>query len=277
LRYAAALAIVAVLGAAGAGSAAPSRHTGILGNPPPATSPAASPATSPTVAAAAVASPELPRFTYGAAPAGFPPDPTPLSATALTEGLRPSVDAPVYDAPGGRPLAFLAPTISGVPVTVPITDRRPGWVSVLLPSVNRTVGWVPISDAWTPVALADQVVVRRQAHELAWYRDGAHRGAWTVTIGSAATPTPLGRTFVLGRSTLPGAVYAGVDALALGSVPDDPSAVATGLRGAHIGIHGWYRNDFGRNVSNGCVRVPKDVQATLVSQLVPGTPVLVVD
>jgi hypothetical protein len=213
---------------------------------------------------------------YWTAPAGLPADPTPMSTAALVEGLRPDDRLALYDAPGGQPRAYLTRTMSGVPVTVPIVERRDGWVAVLVPTANHTVGWVP-PQGWLAVPLHDQLVLRRQAHELTWYRDGALRQSWQVTVGAAATPTPLGRTFILGRSTLHSAVYAGVDVFALGAVPEDPSAVATGLAGAHIGIHGWYRNDFGRNASNGCVRIPKQAQQALVASVPAGTEVVVTD
>ncbi|RZU54083.1 L,D-transpeptidase-like protein [Krasilnikovia cinnamomea] len=220
---------------------------------------------------------DLPVIDYRSVPGGFPPDPTPQSTAALTEGLRPRARLAVYDAPGGRPRAFLPPSISGVPVTVPILMRRGGWVAVLLPSINRTMGWLP-AGRWAVQPLRDHLILRRRTHELTWLRDGALVARWTVTTGSPATPTPLGRSFVLGRSTPGGAVYGGLDALVLGSVPDDRHAVPPALRGAHTGIHSWHRGgSFGKSVSNGCIRVPKSGQRRLLSAIAPGTPVSVVD
>jgi hypothetical protein len=213
---------------------------------------------------------------YTPAPKGFPADPGAGSTAAITEGLHPLKKIPVYDAPGGTARAYLAPMISGVQLIMPIVEHRGGWVAVLLPSVNRTVGWVPNGNS-SMVALRDQLVVHRSAHQLTWLRDGTAQQSWTVTLGTTSTPTPLGRTFVLGHSTLPGKVYAGVDAIALGAVPDNPDAVATGLKGAHIGIHAWYKNDFGGNKSNGCIRVPKPGQQTLLSELAAGTAIVVVN
>jgi lipoprotein-anchoring transpeptidase ErfK/SrfK len=158
---------------------------------------------------------------------------------------------------------------------VPIVEKQSGWVAVLLPSVNRTIGWLA-PGGWEVVPLTGQVVVRLSSHQLTYYQNGTVQGTWTVAVGAAKTPTPLGRTFVLGRSHLSGSVYAGLDVLALGAVPDDPSAVATGLSGAHMGIHSWYQSSvFGKNISNGCVRVPKDAQQVFLNQLTPGTEVLV--
>jgi hypothetical protein len=83
---------------------------------------------------------------------------------------------------------------------------------------------------------------------------------------------------VLGRTATSGIVYAGLDALALASVPDDRSALPPALRAAHTGIHSWYRsNAFGRAISNGCIRTPRRAQKVLVANIEPGTTVIVLD
>jgi hypothetical protein len=238
-----------------------------------------SPSTSPTPTAIPVpaAPPKLPVLDYfSRPPEGFPADPEPESSAPITRALRPTRKLAVYDAPGGRALAYAASTISGVPLVMPIVGEERGWRSVILPSVNRTIGWVPPT-GWTAVELRDRLVVHLRTHQLVWLRDGQVRGRWTVALGTSRTPTPRGRTFVLARTAGNGRVYAGVDVLALGSVPDNPEAVADGLFGAHTGIHAWYDSSvFGKNVSNGCIRVSKAAQRQLVG-VAPGTEVLVID
>lgn len=258
------------------GAAAPDRTAGEASRPaaPAAVAPIAAAPAEPILPAAAPPA-GLQVIDYWTAARGLPADPAPHSTEALTEGLHPRTRLAVYDSPGGRPRAFLPPVISGVPVTVPIVERRAGWVAVLLPSTNRKIGWLP-DRGWVSRPLRDQLVLRRGSHELTWIRDGIRRASWTVAVGTKATPTPLGRTFVLARTTVRGEVYAGLDALALGSVPDDPDSVAAGLRGAHTGIHSWYRNSsFGRSDSNGCIRVPKAGQRALLRDIRPGTAVIV--
>ncbi|MFB9234668.1 L,D-transpeptidase [Plantactinospora siamensis] len=246
---------------AGGGSAAPSM-------PVPTTE-----ASIPAAAAPAF----LPVIDYGPAPKGFPADPDPQSTTRLGEGLHPTARVAAYDAPGGKPRAFLAPTISGVQLTMPIVQRRAGWAAVLLPSVNRTIAWVP-PGGWDTVTLRDLVVVERRSHKLTWLRDDQAVNTWRVTLGEAATPTPLGRTFVLGRSRLAGKVYADTDVFALGAIPDFPGKVPAGLRGAHTGIHTWYTDaTLGQNVSNGCIRLTRSGQRQLLAELISGTEVVVVD
>ncbi|MFI5834676.1 L,D-transpeptidase [Micromonospora sp. NPDC051300] len=238
-------------------------------------SPAPSPAESVPPAAPAPAT--LPVITYDPAPRGFPADPAPADTRPLSEGARPNGRVAAYDAPGGRPLAFLAPTISDVRLTVPIVERRAGWTAVLLPSANRTIAWLP-AGGWTTVVLRDQLVVERRTHRLTWLRDGRAVRTWPVSLGTAGQLTPLGRTFVLGRTPPPQDVYGGVDIFALGAIPDDPDAVPTGLRGAHIGLHTWHNDDtLGENVTNGCIRVTRSAQRQLLAALPPGTSLVVVD
>ncbi len=148
---------------------------------------------------------------------------------------------------------------------------------MLLPSANRKLAWLP-PGGFRTVALADQIVVERLPYRLTWYRDGIAKRSWRLSLGQPGQETPLGRTFILGRTPPPEPVYGGVDIFALGAVPDDPDAVPTGLRGAHIGIHTWYHDgELGRSTTNGCIRLTSSGQRLLLEQLRPGTPVVVVD
>ncbi|MBU2665926.1 L,D-transpeptidase [Actinoplanes bogorensis] len=238
--------------------------------------PAASPSAAPSPLPARPAPADLPRINYWEPAHGFPHDATPESLASIADGLHPRKTLAVYDAPGGRPRAFLPRSISGLPVVVPVVERRDGWVAILLPSVNRRIGWLPAT-GWEPRPLRDQVIVDLSDHRLTWLRDGRPHGAWTVAVGSSRTPTPLGRTFVLGRTTTHGHVYAGLDALVLGAVPDDKEALAASLQQGHTAIHGWSRRSaFGRSISNGCIRMPAEAQRVLLSHLETGSVVHVV-
>ncbi|MFF0314785.1 L,D-transpeptidase [Micromonospora sp. NPDC005252] len=230
-----------------------------------------------SVPPAAPAPASLPVLDYDPAPKGFPADPATMDVTPLTEGVHPTRRIAAYDAPGGRPRAFLEPTLAGVELTVPIAERRVGWTAVLLPSANRRLAWLP-PGGFDTVALRDQIVVERKAHRLTWYRSGKAVRSWETSLGQSGQETPLGRTFVLGRTPPPGKVYGGVDIYALGSVPDDPEAVPTGLRGAHIGLHTWYNDDeLGENTTNGCIRVNRSGQRELLAEVRPGSSLVVVD
>jgi hypothetical protein len=220
---------------------------------------------------------DLPVIDYEPLLVPFPADPEPSSTARIGEGVRPQRRLAVYDAAGGTAKAFLDPTIRGVEVTLPIVESRSGWVGVLLPSANRTIGWLP-PGGWATAALPDQLIVVRSTHQLLWYRNDALVRSWSVSLGAKVTPTPLGRSLILGRSSLPGYVYADTMVFALGAVPDDPEAVPVGLRGAHIGIHTWYHDrELGQNTTDGCIRLTKAGQQQLLAELSAGTEVVVVD
>ncbi|MFF5227290.1 L,D-transpeptidase [Dactylosporangium sp. NPDC000521] len=279
VRRAAALTALTICltGVAACGSSKPRAAAPVASSAPPAAPASAAPSASSPASAPASAAPApagIPTITYTKAATGFPADPDQSSTAPLTEAVHPTVKLAAYDAPGGTARAYLTPDISGVPLVMPIVARQAGWVAVLLPSLNRSIGWLP-EGGWNKVPLHDQLVVRRGAFTLTWVRDGVTQQTWTVTIGAAETPTPLGRTFVLGRSSLPSKVYAGLDVLALGAVPDDKGAVAEGLADAHTGIHAWYRNEFGFRRSNGCVRMPPAAQKVLLDAVPAGTSVVV--
>ncbi|MEU4562575.1 L,D-transpeptidase family protein [Actinoplanes sp. NPDC023936] len=245
-------------------------------SPSGAPSPASSPSVAATPPTAADPPADLPVISYADGPDGLPEDPGASTLEVPSEALRPAKKMALYDAPGGEPRAYLPKKISGLPTVAPIVARDNGWVAVLAPSSNRRIGWVP-AEGWEPEPLRDHIVVDLSEHRLTWLREGAEQRSWTVSVGSDATPTPLGRTFVMGTTTTDGAIYEGLDALVLGTVPEKKENLAASLRGAHTAIHAWSRKSaFGRSVSNGCVRMPAAAQKALLQQIDPGTPVLVV-
>lgn len=181
----------------------------------------------------------------------------------------------MYDGVRGSPRALLPTTIRGAEVVLPVVEARDGWYAVMLPSANRRIAWLP-ADSLDVVPLSDQVVVERGARRMTWYHDGAPAAVWPVTVGAADTPTPVGRTYVLGRSTLDDSAYGGVDVLALGAIPEYPENLPPSLLGAHIGIHAWYHDgDLGKATSDGCVRITRTQQAKLLDYLVRGSVVVI--
>ncbi len=212
---------------------------------------------------------------YADGPSGLPADPEQYSTVAPTEGLHPEDKVALYDAPGGKPKAYLPSTISGLRTVVPIVEKRDGWVAVLVPSANRRIGWVP-PGGWTTAKLRDQLIAQVSKHTLIWLRDGQEKQRWTVATGAKATPTPLGRTYVMGKTRMRGEIYLNLDALVLGSVPEEPEKMAEVFQLAHTGIHAWYKDSaFGHSVSNGCLRMAGDAQKELVGEVGAGTPLTV--
>jgi lipoprotein-anchoring transpeptidase ErfK/SrfK len=190
-----------------------------------------------------------------------------------TTGLvvHPQRKVPVFDEPGGTAIAKLAPQQFG-DTWVPVIDRADGWYRVMLPSrPNGSTGW-----------LRDEKLAEARSHHLIRVHTGSRTvelfdagdlvGSWPVAVGAPDTPTPTGRTFVLGQFTDPGQSFSpviiplGTHSATLDTYGGGPGTVA---------FHGW--NDpsvFGDAVSHGCIRVPGDALDQL--RTVPlGTTVLI--
>lgn len=190
--------------------------------------------------------------TTHAAITAAPLDPRPFAAT---DGLvvHPSQDTPVYTAPDSEPFAKVGPRQFG-PTWLPVVEKADGWVRVLLPSrPNRSTGWLPDRDlqrAYSPYLIR----VHTTSRTLELLHRGRSQGVWKVAVGTRKTPTPAGRTFVLGSITDDKQSYSPV-ILPLGS--HSPTLDAFGGGPGTVALHGWPRSGvFGSAVSHGCVRVP---------------------
>lgn len=201
---------------------------------------------------------KLPRATTYATIPRAPGDPAPF---ARTGGLvvHPRVPQIVYAGPGKRPVAVLPAAELGGPAWVPVVQTSPGWERVLLPSrPNRATGWI-----YTGGTRTSQLVTRRtsylilinlDARTLRVYNGPQLLGRWTVAIGSRATPTPTGRTFLLASLAPQHPTYSPL-ILPLGFHSNTLTTFGGGP--GTVGLHGWpNRSVFGRAVSHGCVRVP---------------------
>lgn len=194
--------------------------------------------------------------------------------------VAPSAQAPVIAAltnptPAGGPLAFQA-------VAVPAIDPEAedllsaDWIEVQLPvRPNGTTGWVrreEISLSGNPY----RVEIDTAAHQLRVMRDNDLMVETTVGIGTGATPTPLGRFYIielLQPAEGPDGPY-GPYAFGLSGFSETLTSFAGG--DGVIGIHGTNRPDaLGTDVSHGCVRVANDVIESLAGLLPLGTPVLI--
>jgi lipoprotein-anchoring transpeptidase ErfK/SrfK len=201
---------------------------------------------------------KLPRATTYATISKAPGDPAPFTRTG---GLvvHPRVPQIVYAGPGKQPVAVLPAAELGGPAWVPVVQTSPGWERVLLPSrPNRATGWI-----YTGGTRASQLVARRTsylvlinlgARTLRVYDGGQLLGRWTVAIGSRATPTPTGRTFLLASLAPQHPTYSPL-ILPLGFHSNTLTTFGGGP--GTVGLHGWPNPSvFGRAVSHGCVRVP---------------------
>ncbi|HEX2317106.1 MAG TPA: L,D-transpeptidase [Thermomonospora sp.] len=216
---------------------------------------------------------KLPQATTFTTLRGLPQDPENAPAGNGTV-VHPTTPVPISARPGGPPVAALPDTQLDGPTWVPVVQSTQGWHRVMLPSKpNRTTGWIPASGgtlttARTPYLVKVEVGKRR----LTLVNSGRTVKSWTVAVGAAKTPTPIGTTFVLAllkptRPTFsPLIVPVGSHSETLDTFGGGPGTVA---------FHGWKdRSVFGKAVTHGCVRVPSDA-LTHLSKVPLGSPVVV--
>lgn len=199
-----------------------------------------------------------------------PRDPQPHQRT---RGLvvHPPNFTKLYRKPGGAAIGVIGPEQIG-PTWLPVIDKRRGWVRVLLPSrPNRSSAWMPGSKlTWSRSPYLISVHLTSKRLEL--YRDGDVVDSWLIGIGQRSTPTPRGRTFVLGVFTDPAQSFSPV-ILALGSHSEVLKTFGGGP--GTVAIHGWPTSDVLGNASSaGCIRVPRQALDRL-RDIPSGTVVLV--
>jgi lipoprotein-anchoring transpeptidase ErfK/SrfK len=175
---------------------------------------------------------------------------------------------------------FGARTVDGVASVFAVRQRlvdarcKPQWFQVQVPvRPNGATGWVAARGVGRYL-LRSRIVVDVSARRLSLLQGGKLRWSSPVAVGRAQTPTPIGRYYVVSRLrvTDPEGAY-GPAALGLSAY----SPVLTGwARGGPVGIHGTNRPDsIGRDVSNGCIRLPNAVALRLLAQAPAGTPVVI--
>ena len=155
---------------------------------------------------------------------------------------------------------------------LPVVDRQEGWTKVLLPSrPNGSTGWLKTAQLvqrQTPYLIRVHVGSR----QLELMRDGDLVESWSVAVGAPETPTPTGRTFLLGSIVDQDQSFSPL-ILPLGSHSDTLDSYGGGP--GTVALHGWPDDSvFGSALSNGCVRVPADALEQL-RQVPLGTLVIV--
>src|SRR4051794_21006190 len=150
---------------------------------------------------------KLPFSTTSARIPRAPRDPA-AQQTAASNGevVHPRRVVALFRAPGGHPFAKIGPRQFG-PTWLPVVERHGSWSRVLLPSrPNSSTGWLRTSAVerrHTPYLVRVHVA----SHRLDLTYGGQPVGSWPVAVGAPSTPTPNGRTFVLGSITDPAQSY----------------------------------------------------------------------
>jgi len=209
-----------------------------------------------------------------------PPGAVPQSAATVPTGAVYAVatatgpSVAVFDAPTDIPSRSLpSPQPDGSTLVLLVDEQRPGWLKVLLPvRPNGVTGWIRASEV--SVATHDyRIDVQVSAHKLTVWKGDRVFLEDTVSVGSPATPTALGRFYTTGlfdtARTQP--IY-GPYAYPLSGWSEALFDFAGGE--GQMGIHGTDDpSSLGRSVSNGCVRMSNEAITRLAKALPLGVPV----
>ncbi|GAA1958125.1 L,D-transpeptidase [Microbacterium aquimaris] len=253
---------------------------------PSTTPPAPAPSTTPTSSGPAADTTTydlagLPEITVFAVVPELPVDDDPFGDVTGVAARSAGAAAPVFAEPGAPPVAALPRDYVYDGTVVPVIERYDAWVKVMLvgrqayPSSGdpgQLTGWLRTQDveligqeATVEVSLGDRTIdiVRGDERE---------RIATDFGYGVEATPTPLGRSFVMTVRTEPGFAYTRGNPLIYLSAQ---SPTLDGFDGADVAITAFHYHDARSGaVSNGCLRV--DAATTEALAALPlGTPVVI--
>ena len=147
------------------------------------------------------------------------------------------------------------------------------WGRVEIPYVwPRRHGWIALRGLVRHTTNV-QVRVDLSQRRITVSKSGRVLFGFPAATGAAASPTPIGEYFVTDRIAFSGG-YLGTFAFGISGI--QPRLPAGWSGGDQLAIHGT--NDpssIGRDVSNGCIRVPNAVTVQLEDLLPLGTPVTV--
>jgi lipoprotein-anchoring transpeptidase ErfK/SrfK len=189
--------------------------------------------------------------------------------------------AVAFRRPGGAVVARFGaknindyPTVFGVLGATVRRDCRPRWYRVQLPlKPNGVTGFVR-ARALIVEKVATRIEIDVSQRRLTLFRNGKRELSATVAVGSAPTPTPIGRFYVNQRliPTDKGGPF-GPGAIGISAF----SNVLTGwTQGGPVAIHGtnepW---SIGHAVSNGCIRLPNPTLERVFRETLAGTPVII--
>ena len=228
------------------------------------------------VSTVAVSATEPPDWAVAQRIAGTGTGPAPPASQALVPARAP-LPRPDYPIQGRHASTtgwqFQSPTAFGGPLTFLVTERRGDWVEVMVPvRPNGTEGWIRASDVVLSTTTS-RLDVHIADRKLRVVTDGHVVAETGIVVGTDQTPTPTGRFYVtdIVRQGDPGGFY-GPYALALNGYSERLDVFHDGV--PVIALHGTNRPDLiGTAASNGCVRIPNEVVATIAATVIAGTPV----
>lgn len=219
-----------------------------------------------------------------AAPASTAP-PTTAPPTTTTTTPPPALVATtrvpelsVFDAPGSSRVvtSLSAKTDYLQPRTLLVVERQPGWLKALLPiRPNGSTGWVRESDV-TLSTTPYQIRVSLSEHRLVLLKDGVEVLSSGTVNGAPRTPTPPGTYYITDPVDLRSNPNGAYGAYALGISGYSEVLLTFNGGPGQLAIHGTPDpSQIGKDISNGCIRVPNDVIVAIATQVPLGTPVII--
>ncbi|RUQ81869.1 murein L,D-transpeptidase [Labedella gwakjiensis] len=189
--------------------------------------------------------------------------------------------APVFAEPGEEPVAALPYSLPYEGSIVPIIERERHWVRVLLvgrsglPSEGTSgqlTGWLRAADVQiSPLDTTIEVSISAGTIDIVT-ASGRERVPGEFAWGTEATPTPIGRTFVMMVRTASSLAYTRGHPIVYLAVQ---SSTLDGFGGIDVAITAFHYHDTHTGqISNGCIRVGTDAINRL-TQVPPGTTVRV--
>lgn len=187
--------------------------------------------------------------------------------------------APVFAEPGQEPVAALPRELPYEGSVVPIIEREEHWVRVLLvgrsglPSegtAGQLTGWLRTADV--EISTLDTTIeVSISAGTIDIVTpEGRERVPGEFAWGTEATPTPIGRTFVMSVRTASSLAYTRGHPIVYLAVQ---SPTLDGFGGIDVAITAFHYHDtHSGQISNGCLRVGTETIDRL-TQLPAGTSV----
>lgn len=192
--------------------------------------------------------------------------------------------APVFADPSGEPVAWLDQEDRYGGTAVPIVKKHDAWVKVLLVGrqavpgqgdASQLSGWLRVADV--DIAENNMSVEVNLSESTIDIVEGTGSDASRETIatdfawGTAATPTPTGRAFVMLTETTDLAYTRGHPIVYL----SQQSPTLAGFDGQDVAVTAFHYHDARSGaISNGCLRVDAETIERL-AELPAGTPVYI--
>jgi lipoprotein-anchoring transpeptidase ErfK/SrfK len=156
-----------------------------------------------------------------------------------------------------------------------VREMRDEWLKVLLPMrPNESSGWIRRSDVELVENIIYRLVVDVNARQLIVYRGSEVFLETPVAVGAPGTPTPGGFYYVTQELPVPPEQQDAYGPYALGLSAYSEVLFDFGGGDGQVGIHGTAATwSIGRNVSNGCIRLPNEAILKLVEIGPVGLPV----